>query len=343
VAGAVEPPGLTDLVAEAHAAWEPRLARAVLGTDDAASVAELLTAAVEGAAGVPVSGARFYRPGVGIVAGLELADGRAVVAKVHRWRASRARLGAVLVVQRALADAGLPAPRPLAGPVPLGGGWLTVEALVDGDAADGHDPAVRRVMAAELHRFVASAPATSGLTSWWVDPPAGALWPEPHALRFDLAATAAGAGWIDAAAERARARLGAAAAPDVVGHLDWRVENLGFAGDEVVAIYDWDSVGLVPEAVLVGLTSVQHCIDWRRGEPDPLPTLDALDGFVADYGTARGTPFDPAERALVEAGQWWLAAYGARCQHSDDVLGLFPDVDHALGWPRLLRELLDRS
>ena len=88
MAGVVEPAGLTALVAEAHATWEPRLARAVLGTDDAASVAGLLAAAVADAVGVRVTGARFYRPGVGRVAGLELDDGRAVVAKVHRWRAT---------------------------------------------------------------------------------------------------------------------------------------------------------------------------------------------------------------------------------------------------------------
>lgn len=71
------------------------------------------------------------------------------------------------------------------------------------------------------------------------------------------------------------------------------------------------------------------------------PTLDQLDGFVADYEAARGVPFDPDERQVLSAGQRWVASYGARCQHSDDLLG-FPDVDHSRGWPRLLGELLGR-
>lgn len=336
---------LEALVAAAHAESPPRLALAVLGTGEAGPVAAALVEAVAAAVGVEVVGARFYRPGVGIVVGLDLADGRAVVAKVHRWRASSERLRAVARVQRALASAGLPAPRPLAEPRRLGGGWLTVEVLLDGDAADGHDPAVRRAMAAELHRFVQTARAharSDGLHSWWVEPAAGSLWPEPHDLRFDFDATAAGAEWIDEAGWAARRRLGTASSTAVVGHLDWRVENFGFAAGSVVAIYDWDSVGLVPEPVLVGLTSVQHPIDWRRGEADPLPTLDALDGFVADYESVRGAPFDAAERLLVVAGQWWLAAYGARCQHSDDLLGCTPGLDLTLGWPRLLRQLVDR-
>ena len=85
-----------------------------------------------------------------------------------------------------------------------------------------------------------------------------------------------------------------------------------------------------------------HPVDWRLEQPDPLPTLQQVDAFVADYEAARGAPFNDGERAVLAAGQRWVACYGARCQHSDDVLGFFPDVDHSLGWPRLLRELLDR-
>jgi hypothetical protein len=168
------------------------------------------------------------------------------------------------------------------------------------------------------------------------------LWPEPHDLRFDFLGTAAGAEWIDDAARAARATLAAMGFPDVVGHLDRRVQNLAFAGSRVSAIYDWDSVGLVPEGALVGSASVIHPVDWRLEQPDPLPTLDQLDGFVADYEAARSAPFDDDEREVLAAGQRWVASYGARCQHSDDLLGLFPDVDHSRGWPRLLGELLGR-
>ena len=84
-------------------------------------------------------------------------------------------------------------------------------------------------------------------------------------------------------------------APAVVGHLDWRVQNLGFNRGRVAAIYDWDSVGLVPEAALVGVTSAVHPVDWRLGLPDPLPTLAQVDAFVSDYERARGAPFDDVE------------------------------------------------
>jgi len=200
-------------------------------------------------------------------------------------------------------------------------------------------------MATALHDFVHAALPHAGsewLGTWLGEAVIGDLWPEPHDLRFDLPGTTVGAEWIDDAARAARAMLSSTALPNVVGHLDWRVQNLAFASNRVSAIYDWDSVALVPEAALVGSASVIHPIDWRLERPDPLPTLEQLDGFVADYETARGASFGDDEHEILSAGQRWVACYGARCQHSDDRLRLFPDVDHSQGWPRLLRELLHR-
>lgn len=127
-----------------------------------------------------------------------------------------------------------------------------------------------------------------------------------------------------------------------MGHLDWRVQNLACADRAVSAVYDLDSVALGPDAAVVGSASVIHPVDWRLEQPDPLPTLDQLDGFVADYEAARGGTFDDDECEVLTAAQLWIASYGARCQHSDDLLGMFPNVDHSKGWPRILRQLLDR-
>jgi len=337
---------LAELIANSHARWMPRVVEAIFGTNDPVSMAEALTEAVAATLAAPVIAAQFYEPRVGVVVGLELADGRAVVAKVHRATfVPLERLATIARVQTDLVAAGVPAPAPLAGPLVLGNGWLTVEEHRDGDSADGYDPAVRRGMASALHDFVDAARphAGSGVIGTWLgEPVIDDLWPEPHDLRFDFPGTAAGAEWIDDAARAARATLVAMALPDVVGHLDWRVQNLAFAGSRVSAIYDWDSVGLVPEAALVGSASVIHPVDSRLEQPDPLPTLDQLDGFVADYEAARGAQFDDDEREVLAAGQRWVASFGARCQHSDDLLGLFPDVDRSQGWPRLLSELLGR-
>jgi Phosphotransferase enzyme family len=287
---------LAELIANSHARWMPRVVEAIFGTNDPVSVADALTEAVAATFAVPVVAARFYEPGVGVVVVLELADGRAVVAKVHRATfMPLERLASIARVQADLVAAGVPAPAPLAGPLMLGNGWLTVEDHRGGDAADGCDPAVRRGMACAVHDFVDAArphAASHWIGTWPGEPVIDDVWPQPHDLRFDFLGTTAGAEWIDDAAMAARATLVATAFPDVVGHLDWRVQNLAFAGSRVSAIYDWDSVGLVPEASLVGSASVSHPVDWRLDQPDPLPTVDQLDGFVADYEAARGAPFD---------------------------------------------------
>jgi hypothetical protein len=97
---------------------------------------------------------------------------------------------------------------------------------------------------------------------------------------------------------------------------------------------------LAPEAAIVGVASVTHPVDWRLGLADPLPSLAHVDRFVACYERARRRSFDSAEGMVIVAAQQWIASYGARCQHSYDVLGVFPDLDHSRRWPRLLRELL---
>src|SRR4029077_14191691 len=81
-----------------------------------------------------------------------------------------------------------------------------------------------------------------------------------------------------------------------------RVQNLAFTDNQVSAIYDWDSVALVPEPALVGSASVMHAIDGRLERPDPLPTLAQLDGFVAAYEAVRGAPFRDHQHEGPAAG-----------------------------------------
>jgi len=73
--------------------------------------------------------------------GCALADGRRVVVKVHPSRASPRYLEPMQTVQRSLADAGFPAPAPIASPRPLARGIAVAETLMDAGApADAHDP-----------------------------------------------------------------------------------------------------------------------------------------------------------------------------------------------------------
>jgi hypothetical protein len=326
-------PPLLDLVLGAREGWRNPLEEAIFGTGDPVAIAEQIGSFLGSTIGT-VADAHFYLLGVGVVAGVRLSDGRDAVLKVHRYNVSEARLSAIHSVQSELADQGLPAPRPLVRPSELSHGIAVVEEYKPGGAADGKVESVRRSVARGLHAFVAAAGAIRPL------PAVGereelrdesSIFGQPHDLRFDFDATASGAEWIDDLARDARRRL-QAELPLTVCHLDWRVENLGFRGDDICAIYDWDSVWLTPEPVAVGQAAGSFSTDWRIGG-QTVPSTDDMRAFVTDYEEARGTAFSALERDVLDAANLFLCAYAARCEHSDHTL-------FKLDGPRPLGDLL---
>jgi hypothetical protein len=333
---------LESLIRQASPGRDPGVERAIFGTGEAETVAAAMTSWLATHCG-PVGEAIFYRPGVGVVAGLRLTDGAEVVIKVHRWNVSIERLTAIQRVQAHVAAADRRAPRPVAGPAPLGRGIATVEELRPGTTADGRDPVVRRALAEGLNAFVRTTAPLVGSAA--VGPPlmdmpvrGSTVWGEPHDVRFDFGGSAEGAEWIDDAARLARQQLNDPLPDVVIGHFDWRVQNLAFAGTEIVGIYDWDSLALAPEAVVVGTNAAQFTADWSSNEPDPLPTVDEMRSFVEDYERARSVRFTARERSALNAANLYLCAYGARCQHSD--AKFHPELIRTAvpPWSRLLRD-----
>jgi hypothetical protein len=326
-------------------AWPSRLEVTLFGSSDAGVIAGVLRSYCREHLGFELASILFYRRGVGAVFGLRLSDGSKLVLKVHRRDLVGDSLDSVIRVQRHLVDRGLPAPRPLGGPTALGNGIATLEEFVGlGVVGNAHLPSVRMGLAAALHTFVTACSPLLPLPGLPLTSPFGLasdrLWPTPHDLRFDFSLP--GGEWIDRAAATVWDRLRTATADKVIGHADWRVENLRVQGDVVVAIFDWDSVVLCPEPALVGHAASSFTADWGNREIDPLPTLDESRAFVADYETARGSAFTAAERETIDAAHLYGVAYGARCEHSDATLGIFPDegIDH--GWRGLLRRRGER-
>jgi hypothetical protein len=335
-------PSLESLISRNNEDWDPAVERVIFGTDDARGIAGMIEDLITKMCG-PIADAVFYRPGVGVVAGVRLVEGSEVVVKVHRDNVPAERLAAVHKVQALVAESGLPAPRPLVGPTRLAGGTAIIEELLRGTGANGRDPAVRRTLADGLHDFVSTAVPLVGRVDVGspnlVRSPEAPLWFEPHDLRFDFEATSAGAEWIDSLARLARRRLEQRDPNVVIGHFDWRIENLSFNGAEIVGIYDWDSVASAPETFVVGVAAASFTADWStRTEPDPLPSVSEMRSFVTDYERVRGNPFDRAQREALDAANLAACAYGARCQHSD--VTRHPELIRAPIPPyiRLLRE-----
>jgi hypothetical protein len=149
-------------------------------------------------------------------------------------------------------------------------------------------------------------------------PREGAVWPPPHDARHNFAGTTSGAEWIDQLGVWALMVQDEIAGGDrVVGHTDWRVQNLRFTGSSLSAAYDWDSLGMEREPVLVGLVARGFSVDWRSPCVRRLPCVEEALGFIGDYEAARSKPFSREEHRLARAALVWRMAYSARCEHSD--------------------------
>ena len=265
---------------------------------------------------------RFFRMSVGAVFGIELDDGREIVIKLHLRREALERLRSIQRVQRHLADAGFPCPRPIGEPRRLLDLHATTEELVGGgEERDAHEPAVRRVMAQTLARLIRMTDEIEQLDSlrggWSVATPAG-LWPEPHNVLFDFETSAAGAEWIDRLAHAARehAHVGRL----VAGHSDWAVKHFRFQNGRVHVIYDWDSLRLEPEPTLVAGAAVHFPYTDAFPVP-PVASLEELRAFVDEYELERQSEFTPEERSTIWAEAVYALAYTARCEHARDPSG----------------------
>ncbi len=314
-----------DIIAAILAEWsddKPIVEPEIFGTGDPGQIARIITEFCLAELGSVIDKCLFYQVGQGIVFGLRLEDGRQIVIKVHPPKQPNEFLAAVYHIQCHLANHGFPCPQPILGPTSLLYGHATVEALVDaGIYADAHDPAIRRTMAETLYwlvdltrDFVDMPGLQPGLLS---RRPGDVLWPTPHSKIFDFEATKVGSEWIDQIARKAMQMLSNSAGQNVIGHTDWSVKHFRFEGSKARVIYDWDSLALENEAVIVGDAARGFTMTWHLNVP-LAPNLDELWAFVGEYEAARGIAFTSTERTTIAASAAYALAYSARCENRLD-------------------------
>ena len=250
----------------------PFVEQAIFGTGDAVEIAWQVNVFCTAHLSVSVADFLFYESSQGAVFGMQLSDGRRVVLKAHQPDRPLDFLSAMYKVQHYLADHDYPCPRPLLGPAPIGYGHATVEELIDtGVYADAHDPTIRRRMAemlAQLASLTRNFRNIQGLqsTARGQRLPEGVLWPTPHSRIFDFEATTPGAEWIDALARKARQALAHGVGEMVIGHTDWSVKHFRFQDSQngkVCVIYDWDSLALERETIIVGEAARGFTMTWH--------------------------------------------------------------------------------
>ena len=277
------------------------------------------------------------------VHGLRLADGREVVLKV---RGALDRQVVCTVVHEAMWQAGIPCPRPLAGPAPLAEGdadvWVaggegneSVDArtlAVNAETWEGEGVAAVGPLRAAgygklLALMVAAAPDVAELTT--LDPPTPWLhwghgdpdrvWPPPASERWDPHRIDDEIDpLVHEVARRARARLLApdvATLPLVAAHGDFEAQNCRWASEvddrTRLVIHDWDSVVAMPEAVLAGNSAITYVsvLDCE------ISSLEQNDEFLAAYAAERGREWTELEWQVAHAAGAWVGAYNAAFEH----------------------------
>ena len=303
-------------IQEALARWpEWPIERAIFRTDDAAGITTQLDALCREHLGQGLAKCFHHSSTFGVVFGLRLGDDRRVAVKCHHpdWE-SLDRLVAIRGAQTALVDAGFPTARPLVGPVAVGRAWATVDEWREPSAGlrgDAGDPATRARMAEGLQRQIDVCrhrdpapfigPRLFGNGEWQL--PHGRLFAE---LPLDPSSV-----WIDELAEAADAVLASGPElPVVIGHGDWRANQVVVVDGRLDVVYDWESLQARPEAELVGCAAVGHQL-----RPTAPPDVAAARGFMADYEVARGRAFTNVERSRAGAAALLLVAFCARAAH----------------------------
>lgn len=305
-----------------------RIHLAVHGTDDPPIIAAQLESLVAEQLGTTVERPLFHIASVGSVTGLVLEDGRNVVVKAYQPRWTESFLRAVAQGQAALAEAGVPCAQPICEPVPFGAGLATIEHhLPDPGQPSSFGPAEMRASAEGLAHVIDALPEVTGLEHGPLNQPFRGLYPTPHSPLFDFDRTADGAEWIDEIAAEVRPSL--EAGRRVAAHTDWAARNVRLSSDGVTAVYDLDSLGVVPIGAALGNAAVT----WRStGEAGDLeaPGVEEVRAWLDDFPDA----LSDEDRRHAFAHALFHLAYSSRCEHAID-----PDGDvHRRARPTLRRE-----
>jgi hypothetical protein len=292
---------LADLIVGVWGDWSgPVIEESILGTRDPNVIAGMAlqgAADLLGSAPVAVEG---YHASAGMVIRWVLADGAPVVTKIHGSERSRAHLEAVDRIRLRLVAGGFPCARPLAGPSPLGTGWVTAESTIldPGPSADRDIVA----SAAGLVRLVRSADGVdaTGLS----DGPTSPIGSEPRPDRVDTRR-------VDAARLVARRAMAGDTTRPLIGHLDWSARNVRWDRYGLVAVFDLDSLGTATDAAIAGRAAAV----WSTtGAPEDRPVPDAacIESFIYTYQRARGYRFGVEQQRAA-----WGAALATICDAAD--------------------------
>lgn len=309
--------GLTDLT-------DQILVQSIFGTVEPQQIGQQIADLCRASLGQEIAACEFWEVSVSFTIGLRLTSGQRIVAKFRSPNNITLRaLQTVCQVQEYLANCGFPAPRMILSPLQQGNTFASIEALLDvGKNCDAHDPVVRRAMAIGLAQQIQLAQPLVSLPNLPLSRfQSTQLWEKPHNALFDFERTAEGAEWIDAIAEQAKAEYSSVNQPLRIGHMDWSVKNMRVDNGRLSAVYDWDSLRLENELVILGNALKGFLTTWYMNIESIVPTPEEVNLFIQDYESAREQAFTPSEQQKIRAAFLYSMAYTARCEHAIDPNG----------------------
>lgn len=259
------------------------------------------------------------------VVAFRLIDGSEVVAKARPFEP---RLEACIRAQVAAYAAGIPCPQPI-GTTVVDGWSVAVE-----EHRPGGSPRIIEELGTQvfvdlwlrLDDAVGNLvePGTSDVDDGREQPTpppwADSMHPGPDAfparderladLRADRTVT-----WLWDAAERVRRRVAEVDGPLRVGHLDLYTNNLRWrdgdatAPDALLSLDDWDSLGAMPEVILVGQTAGVYT---TTREPFTAPTVAQTREFLERWLATSGCQWGREEWQLAWAAGLWTKIFDAQ-------------------------------
>ena len=253
----------------------------------------------------------FSHLSVGASFGLLLENGLDVLLKMSKVRQNGlldagfllSSLTAASHVQDILHNMTFPCPAILCHPLAYHDVIITVYAYADiGKQEDAHDSSIRRTSAESLAELIKLASPYKALHGFSVvDNDIGeSLYPVPHNALFDFAIGADEAGWIDEIAIRSKQRIKRIEKNMVIGHCDWSMKNMRFADENLVMVYDWDSLILADEFDLLGNAARAFTTTWDI--PVKItPSQEEAYAFVQEYEIRRKKRFTKNEWVKISA------------------------------------------
>jgi hypothetical protein len=259
----------------------------------------------------------FVEPSAGVVFGLQLTSGQKVVLKVFNRHIKLDYLTAMNRIQHLFYQEQFPAPAVLSPLFSFGERYAGFYELIEGSRANGHQAVVRTELARGLARFSAIVDqyAFAPLQTFMQESMTQGLWPIPHNSLFDFENTHQGAEWIDEKGKQAKLILAASTREKRLAHTDWGVKNAIFKRNKLVGVFDWDALGTMTEAEMVGSAAAQFTADWDS-DLEIAPTAAEARLFVKAYEQFRGRVFSVDEYRVVSAAADYVIALIARFEHA---------------------------